>query len=74
MSKKNNPACPDCDSFDRRDFLRAVSGAALATAYMDAVGEGIDPPYGALIDLAREIDTGRADGYDTADRIRSWRI
>ncbi|MFI8186898.1 toxin Doc [Actinacidiphila glaucinigra] len=52
----------------------ALYGAALATAYMDAVGEGIDPPYGALIDLARDIDTGRADGYDTADRIRSWRI
>lgn len=52
----------------------ALYGAALATAYMDAAGEGINPPYGALIDLARDIDTGRADGYDTADRIRSWRI
>ncbi|MEU4097186.1 toxin Doc [Streptomyces sp. NPDC026673] len=52
----------------------ALYGAALATAYMDAAGEGINPPYGALIDLARDIDTGRADGYDAADRIRSWRI
>ncbi|MDX3098493.1 toxin Doc [Streptomyces sp. ME19-03-3] len=52
----------------------ALYGAAVATAYMDAAGEGINPPYGALIDLARDIDTGRADGYDTADRIRSWRI
>lgn len=25
-------------------------------------------------DLARDIDAGRADGYDAADRIRSWRI
>lgn len=34
MSKKNQPAnaCPDCDSFDRRDFLRAVGGVAIATA------------------------------------------
>ena len=32
------------------------------------------PPYGALIDLARDIDAGRADAYDAADRIRSWRI
>lgn len=35
----------------------ALYGAALATAYMDAVGEGIKPPYSALIDLARDIDT-----------------
>ncbi|SFD74936.1 hypothetical protein SAMN05421773_12741 [Streptomyces aidingensis] len=52
----------------------ALFGAAVAVAYMDASGQGIDPPYGALIDLARDIDTGRADVYDTADRIRSWRI
>ncbi|MGY1503581.1 hypothetical protein ACW4TU_44670 [Streptomyces sp. QTS52] len=31
-------------------------------------------PYGSLIDLARDIDTGHANGYDMADRIRSWRI
>ncbi|MFF3712847.1 hypothetical protein [Streptomyces phaeochromogenes] len=24
--------------------------------------------------LARDIDTGRADSYNAADRIRSWRI
>jgi hypothetical protein len=52
----------------------ALYGAALVVAYMDAAGEGINPPYGALIDLARDIDVGHADGYDTADRIRSWRI
>lgn len=52
----------------------ALYGAALVVAYMDAAGEGINPPYGALIDLARDIDAGHADGYDTADRIRSWRI
>ncbi|MFD3488876.1 toxin Doc [Streptomyces sp. NPDC058665] len=52
----------------------ALFGSALATAYMDAAGEGINPPYGAVIDLARDIDAGRSDAYDVADRIRSWRI
>jgi hypothetical protein len=52
----------------------ALYGAAIVVSYMDAASEAIDPPYGALIDLARDIDAGRADGYDTADRIRSWRI
>lgn len=52
----------------------ALYGAAIAVAYMDAAGEAVDPPYGALIDLARDIDAGRADGYDAADRIRTWRV
>ncbi|MFC9459967.1 MULTISPECIES: toxin Doc [unclassified Streptomyces] len=52
----------------------ALYGAGIATAYMSAAGEAIDPPYAALIDLARDIDAGRTDTYDTADRIRSWRI
>jgi hypothetical protein len=52
----------------------ALYGAAIAVAYMDAAGEGIDAPYSALIDLARDIDTSRTDAYDAADRIRSWRI
>ncbi|MFI8817360.1 toxin Doc, partial [Streptomyces sp. NPDC055082] len=46
----------------------------IAVAYMSAAGEGLDAPYGALIDLARDIDAGRTDAYDAADRIRSWRI
>nr|WP_037853613.1 hypothetical protein [Streptomyces sp. NRRL S-1824] len=52
----------------------ALFGAGVVVAYMNAAGEGIDAPYGALIDLARDIDAGRADAYDAADRIRSWRI
>lgn len=52
----------------------ALYGAAIVVAYMDAAGETIDPPYGALLDLARDIDAGRTDGYDAAHRIRSWRI
>ncbi|MGW2051966.1 toxin Doc [Streptomyces sp. NPDC001858] len=52
----------------------ALYAAAIVVAYMDAAGETVDPPYGTLIDLARDIDAGRTDGYDAADRIRSWRI
>jgi hypothetical protein len=52
----------------------ALYGAAVAVSYMNAAGEAIDPPYGAMIDLARDIDAARSDGYDAADGIRSWRI
>ncbi|MFF1359155.1 toxin Doc [Streptomyces sp. NPDC058297] len=52
----------------------ALFGSAIAVAYMDAAGEGINPPYGALIDLARDTEASRIDAYDAADRIRSWRI
>ncbi|MEU5836421.1 toxin Doc [Streptomyces diacarni] len=52
----------------------ALFAAGLVVAYMHAAGEGIDPPYGALINLARDIDTGRCDAYDAADRIRTWRL
>ncbi|MGP3990834.1 toxin Doc [Streptomyces sp. 3N207] len=52
----------------------ALFGAGLVVAYMHAADEGIDPPYGALIDLARDIDAGRSDAYDAADRIRAWRV
>jgi hypothetical protein len=52
----------------------ALFAAGVAVAYMHASGEGIDPPHGALVDLARDIDAGRADAYDAADRIHSWRI
>ncbi|GAA2991188.1 hypothetical protein Sfulv_01270 [Streptomyces fulvorobeus] len=52
----------------------ALFGTAVAVSYMHAAGEGIDAPYGALIDLAQDLDTGRTDAYGAADRIRSWRI
>lgn len=52
----------------------ALFGAGIAVAYMSAAGEALDAPYGALVDLARDIDAGRADAYDAADRIRSWRV
>ncbi|GAA3030643.1 hypothetical protein GCM10020229_47610 [Kitasatospora albolonga] len=43
-------------------------------AYMHAAEEGIDPPYGALVELARDVAESRADIFAAADRIRSWRI
>jgi hypothetical protein len=52
----------------------ALFGAGLVVAYMHAAGEGIDPPYGTLIDLARDLDAGHSDAYDAADRIRTWRV
>ncbi len=41
---------------------------------MHTSGEGIDPPYGALIDLVRDILSGKSDVFDAASHIRSWRI
>ncbi|MFE4177120.1 toxin Doc [Streptomyces sp. NPDC056909] len=52
----------------------ALFGTGIAVAYMNAGGEGIDALYGALIDLARDINTRHPDAYDAADRIRTWRI
>jgi len=45
-----------------------------AVAYMHMSGEGIDPPYGALIDLVRDIQSAKADVYATAEALRSWRV
>ncbi|PYC71657.1 toxin Doc [Streptomyces tateyamensis] len=49
--------------------------ACMATAaYMHAAKEGIDPPYGALVELARDVADTKADVFAAADRIRGWRI
>ncbi|WP_320778342.1 toxin Doc [Streptomyces sp. CRN 30] len=47
---------------------------AAAVAYMSVSGVGIDPPHGALVDLARDLVAGRTDVYGTADRLRSWQV
>lgn len=41
---------------------------------MHASGEGIDVPYGELIDLAGELLSGKAGVFTAADRIRAWRL
>jgi hypothetical protein len=52
----------------------AMYGALVAVAYMAASGEAVDPPYGALSDLAKDVRSGHADVYECADRIRDWRV
>ena len=47
---------------------------ATAVAYMYASDVGIDPPHGALVDLARDLTGGKADVYAAADRLRSWQL
>ncbi|MFH9670875.1 toxin Doc [Streptomyces sp. NPDC017405] len=47
---------------------------ATAVAYMFVSDAGIDPPYGALVDLARDLISGKTDVYGAADRLRSWQI
>jgi hypothetical protein len=47
---------------------------ATAVAYMYASGAGIDPPYGALVDLAGDLIAGKADVYRAADRLREWQL
>lgn len=46
----------------------------VAAAYMHASGEGINPPYGALVDLVRDLQSGKAGLFQAADRIRAWRV
>lgn len=46
----------------------------VTAAYMQASGEGINPPYGAMVELVRDIQAGKADVYAAADRIRTWRV
>ncbi len=47
---------------------------AVVIAYMHASDEGIDAPYGELVELTKELMDGKGDVFGAADRIRSWRI
>ncbi|MCX3058363.1 toxin Doc [Streptomyces beihaiensis] len=51
-----------------------VFGCALAVQYMRQAGAGVDPPYGALVELVKGLRDGSLDVFDAADRLRSWRI
>ncbi|MFJ2116234.1 MULTISPECIES: toxin Doc [unclassified Streptomyces] len=55
-------------------YRNSLFACQVAAAYMHASGEGIDPPYGALVELVRAIRSGKASVYQAADRIRGWRI
>ncbi|NEA44308.1 toxin Doc [Streptomyces sp. SID11385] len=52
----------------------SLYAAQVAAQYMGQCGEGIDPPYGALSELIKEISSDRADLYAVAERLRGWRI
>ncbi|MEV5953978.1 toxin Doc [Streptomyces sp. NPDC051987] len=47
---------------------------ATAVAYLRVSGVGVDPPHGALVDLAHDLTSGKADVYAAADRLRSWQL
>ncbi|MET8537906.1 toxin Doc [Streptomyces sp. NPDC005065] len=55
-------------------YRNSLYACQVAAAYMHASGEGIDPPYGALVELVRDIQSGKANVYQAGDHIRSWRI
>ncbi|MFK0296370.1 toxin Doc [Streptomyces sp. NPDC090442] len=55
-------------------YRNALFACQVAVAYMHASGEGVDPPYGALVDLVRDIQAGKTTVYQAAGRIRTWRI
>lgn len=55
-------------------FRNSLYACSVATHYMASVGEGIDPPYGALSELVREVRTKETDVFTASDRVRSWRI
>ncbi|MEV6793239.1 toxin Doc [Streptomyces sp. NPDC051320] len=55
-------------------YRNSLFACQVSVAYMHASGDGIDPPYGALVELVRDIQAGKATVYQAADRIRAWRI
>ncbi|MGW6056121.1 toxin Doc [Streptomyces sp. NPDC055189] len=54
--------------------LNVRYACAIAIAYMHASGEGLDAPYGELVELCKDVLANKADVYDAAMRIRTWRI
>ncbi|MFH8468542.1 toxin Doc [Streptomyces sp. NPDC017991] len=55
-------------------YRNSLYACQVAVAYMHTSAEGIDPPYGALVELVRDIQARKATVYQAADRIRTWRI
>lgn len=54
--------------------LNVRFACAITIAYMHASGEGLDSPYGELVELCKDILAGKDTVFGAADRIRSWRI
>ncbi|MFF9868892.1 toxin Doc [Streptomyces sp. NPDC013953] len=55
-------------------YRNSLFACQVAAAYMHASGEGIDPPYGAMVDLVRDIQAGKVSVYQAAGLLRAWRI
>lgn len=55
-------------------FRNSLYACSVASHYMAAVDEGIDPPYGALSELVRDVRGKEIDVFTAAERIRSWKI
>ncbi|WP_031077901.1 hypothetical protein [Streptomyces sp. NRRL S-118] len=55
-------------------YRNSLFACQVAAAYMHASGEGIDPPYGAMVDLVRDIQAGKVSVYQAAGLLRTWRI
>ncbi|WP_327687287.1 toxin Doc [Streptomyces sp. NBC_00467] len=47
---------------------------AVTIAYMHASGEGLDTPYGELVELCKELIASKADVFHAAEQLRAWRI
>ncbi|WP_328444326.1 toxin Doc [Streptomyces sp. NBC_00386] len=54
--------------------LNVRFACAVAIAYMHASGEGLDSPYGELVELCKDLIAGKNDVFGAADVIRSQRI
>ncbi|GAA1198953.1 hypothetical protein GCM10009654_64490 [Streptomyces hebeiensis] len=55
-------------------YRNSLYACQVAAAYMHASGEGIDPPYGALVELVRSVQGGKVSVYQVAEHLRGWRI
>jgi hypothetical protein len=47
---------------------------AIVIAYMHASGQGLDVPYGELVEVTKMLLDNKADVFTAADHIRSWRV
>ncbi|MER5472190.1 toxin Doc [Streptomyces sp. NPDC002935] len=54
--------------------LNVRFACAVTIAYMHASGEGLDAPYGELVELCKDLIAGKSDVFGAADMIRAWRI
>ncbi|MFI1408359.1 toxin Doc [Streptomyces sp. NPDC020707] len=54
--------------------LNVRFACAVTIAYMHASDEGLDVPYGELVELCKDLLAGKDSVFGAAERIRSWRV